>query len=311
VANRESSNRDPYQFGELQKRKGWSKPVKVTAAPAAVLRLLTNPVPGAPVGLCRAPLMYRVQPSEGGYAQPPQGSAQPAPPHGYAQPVPAQPAQPAQPVQPVQPVQPSPPMSNDGYFMVATPTGSVAEAYEGMPSKCFQATATPVPAQPPQVHVAYAGEATWQPPTWQQPPQEAQMPCLRLSEVLSVETSNSNGTASYTVSPGYQPVETPKVPTEGLRQRASSEYSTASGASGSAEDSSKSPVLGSAALPSRGSALHAWRACKPCAFVFQEGCQNKELCDFCHLCEPGERKRRKKERRIQKRESSGVKVCQS
>uniref|UniRef100_A0A7S0FMW7 C3H1-type domain-containing protein n=1 Tax=Pyrodinium bahamense TaxID=73915 RepID=A0A7S0FMW7_9DINO len=61
-------------------------------------------------------------------------------------------------------------------------------------------------------------------------------------------------------------------------------------------------VLGSPELPSRGSALHKWGACKPCAFVFQEGCNNDVECQFCHLCEPGERKRRKKERLAMKRE---------
>lgn len=62
------------------------------------------------------------------------------------------------------------------------------------------------------------------------------------------------------------------------------------------------PFLGSPDLPSRGSALHQWGACKPCAFVFQEGCKNDIDCQFCHLCEPGERKRRKKERLAMKRE---------
>lgn len=63
------------------------------------------------------------------------------------------------------------------------------------------------------------------------------------------------------------------------------------------------PPLGSPELPSKGSALHAYRACKPCAFFYQEGCSNKEQCAFCHLCEPGERKRRKKERRMARREA--------
>ena len=35
------------------------------------------------------------------------------------------------------------------------------------------------------------------------------------------------------------------------------------------------PPLGSSELPSKGSALHAFRACKPCAFFYQEGCSNK------------------------------------
>lgn len=62
-------------------------------------------------------------------------------------------------------------------------------------------------------------------------------------------------------------------------------------------------VVGSPQMPSRGSLLHAWGTCKPCAFVFQEGCKNALECQFCHLCEPGERKRRKKERLVLKREA--------
>lgn len=64
-------------------------------------------------------------------------------------------------------------------------------------------------------------------------------------------------------------------------------------------------VLGSAEMPSRGSELHQWGACKPCAFVFQGGCNNDVQCQFCHLCQPGERKRRKKERMAMKRETRG------
>lgn len=62
-------------------------------------------------------------------------------------------------------------------------------------------------------------------------------------------------------------------------------------------------VLGTPELPSRGSTLHHWGVCKPCAFMYQEGCQNGLDCQFCHLCEPGERKRRKKERLAAKREA--------
>merc|ERR1712087_895144 len=37
--------------------------------------------------------------------------------------------------------------------------------------------------------------------------------------------------------------------------------------------------------------------CKPCAFVFKDGCESGANCTFCHLCAPGEKKRRKKEKR--------------
>lgn len=60
--------------------------------------------------------------------------------------------------------------------------------------------------------------------------------------------------------------------------------------------------LGTPALPTRGSALHRWGACKPCAFTFKEGCMSGIDCQFCHLCGPGERRRRKKERLVSKRD---------
>jgi hypothetical protein len=63
------------------------------------------------------------------------------------------------------------------------------------------------------------------------------------------------------------------------------------------------PVDGAAAaeaafrymLPSIGSASHLKGTCKPCAFLY-EGCANGLECQFCHLCPPGELKRRKREK---------------
>jgi len=51
------------------------------------------------------------------------------------------------------------------------------------------------------------------------------------------------------------------------------------------------------ALPSLGSASHAQRKCKPCAFVHKSGCESGFDCKFCHLCLPGEKKMRKQERK--------------
>jgi len=48
---------------------------------------------------------------------------------------------------------------------------------------------------------------------------------------------------------------------------------------------------------SMGSVGHALGKCKPCAFFHKEqGCQDGEACNFCHLCKPGEKKRRQKEK---------------
>lgn len=49
-------------------------------------------------------------------------------------------------------------------------------------------------------------------------------------------------------------------------------------------------------LWSAGSAEHSLGTCKPCAFLWKDesGCQNGTNCKFCHMCTPGEVKRRKK-----------------
>lgn len=60
-------------------------------------------------------------------------------------------------------------------------------------------------------------------------------------------------------------------------------------------------VMGSQACPTIGSRGHSLRMCKPCAFVMK-GCQSGQNCKFCHLCEVGEKKRRKKEKVAIRRE---------
>ena len=49
-------------------------------------------------------------------------------------------------------------------------------------------------------------------------------------------------------------------------------------------------------VPSVGSASHGSGQCKPCAFHHTKGCQCGAMCTFCHLCLPGEKKRRQKEK---------------
>merc|ERR1740121_2062164 len=61
------------------------------------------------------------------------------------------------------------------------------------------------------------------------------------------------------------------------------------------------PAPGSAELPSAGSEGHSLGRCKPCAFLHTKGCGNGVLCQFCHLCEPGEKKRRQKEKLMSRR----------
>jgi hypothetical protein len=50
-------------------------------------------------------------------------------------------------------------------------------------------------------------------------------------------------------------------------------------------------------LPSKGSADHALGQCTPCAFFHQSGgCSFDSRCDFCHLCDSEERRKRRKEK---------------
>lgn len=63
------------------------------------------------------------------------------------------------------------------------------------------------------------------------------------------------------------------------------------------EDALAEPDLGTAALPSRGSSGHQRGDCKPCAFMTTKGCASGIDCRFCHICGPGEKKRRQKVKR--------------
>eukprot|EP00403_Amphidinium_massartii_P032099 CAMPEP_0178438082 /NCGR_PEP_ID=MMETSP0689_2-20121128/35373_1 /TAXON_ID=160604 /ORGANISM="Amphidinium massartii, Strain CS-259" /LENGTH=227 /DNA_ID=CAMNT_0020060401 /DNA_START=78 /DNA_END=761 /DNA_ORIENTATION=+ len=49
-------------------------------------------------------------------------------------------------------------------------------------------------------------------------------------------------------------------------------------------------------LPSVGSAGHAAGTCKPCAFFHTKGCRHGTQCEFCHLCDEGEKKRRRRDK---------------
>jgi len=54
------------------------------------------------------------------------------------------------------------------------------------------------------------------------------------------------------------------------------------------------PAPGSMELPSIGSKGHYVGDCRPCAFLHAKGCNNGAMCQFCHLCDRGEKKRRQK-----------------
>jgi hypothetical protein len=54
-------------------------------------------------------------------------------------------------------------------------------------------------------------------------------------------------------------------------------------------------------LPSIGSVGHANKTCKPCAFFHSKGCASGAACQFCHLCDAGEKKVRKKDQKDKER----------
>merc|ERR1711939_255019 len=64
------------------------------------------------------------------------------------------------------------------------------------------------------------------------------------------------------------------------------------------------PELGSFLMPTIGSLGHQVGRCKPCAFAHTKGCADGVNCKFCHLCEPGEKKRRRKEKLVHRREAA-------
>jgi len=48
-------------------------------------------------------------------------------------------------------------------------------------------------------------------------------------------------------------------------------------------------------LPSIGSSAHRFGGCVPCGFFWKSrGCVNGERCEYCHLCDSREKKRRQK-----------------
>jgi len=57
------------------------------------------------------------------------------------------------------------------------------------------------------------------------------------------------------------------------------------------------PELGTPECPTKGSVAHRYNNCKPCAFLHTKGCTNGIECQFCHICEPGEKKKRQREKR--------------
>lgn len=63
-----------------------------------------------------------------------------------------------------------------------------------------------------------------------------------------------------------------------------------------AEDEEEAADAWDMPVPSLGSASHHLGKCRPCVFVHKKGCSNGYDCLFCHICQPGEKQRRKRDR---------------
>jgi len=60
-------------------------------------------------------------------------------------------------------------------------------------------------------------------------------------------------------------------------------------------------------FPSDGSALHLTGQCRPCGWFWKpEGCKNGTECGHCHLCEPGESKKRKRAKMAAAKRGNGL-----
>jgi len=58
------------------------------------------------------------------------------------------------------------------------------------------------------------------------------------------------------------------------------------------------PEVGTPEVPTMGSRNHRLGTCRPCAFFHTKGCSSGADCEFCHLCDSGEKKRRAKQRAV-------------
>merc|ERR1712232_1103688 len=63
-------------------------------------------------------------------------------------------------------------------------------------------------------------------------------------------------------------------------------------------DTIQEPELGTEEFPTVGSIYHRFGTCKPCSFLHKRGCSNGINCQFCHLCDAGEKKRRQKAKKM-------------
>lgn len=88
-------------------------------------------------------------------------------------------------------------------------------------------------------------------------------------------------------------------PAAGVSPVLSGVHGSAVTAAGAPQPLSLADLVAPRTSCSTGSALHFQGKCKPCAFFWKVvGCKYGSECQFCHLCDPDERKRRNREKRM-------------
>lgn len=127
---------------------------------------------------------------------------------------------------------------------------------------------------------------------------------LQLSSAL---TGSSVSTAPASAPPTPSPASAASVPSPASRSMLSLAPSPTASLLGapSPQDRVATAVSGPgcSSMLSLGSAGHAAGRCKPCAFFHTVGCENGVACIFCHLCEAGEKRARRKQK-IESRRSA-------
>ena len=134
----------------------------------------------------------------------------------------------------------------------------------------------------------------------QQPPNRSGPACVPLPPGLE-RLEGSKTLQPMVIEPFEREADSRSEP-DVLHSSAASTADTDAGEGRAAAGAVPVPVVGlgeralnPAELPTRGSAGHYLGGCKPCAFVYKGGCDSGYDCQFCHLCLPGEKIRRKKE----------------
>lgn len=187
--------------------------------------------------------------------------------------------QPSQQQQQKQPL-PPPPVQTQGFMQPM-------QAQQQQPPPLLQIQPQPLPVQPLQ---AQPMQVMWVPMPMPvmvnplQPPMQSS--CAESAPSTASEEESAASTAASLPSAGQQ------LFSEAMK------FLGSGGGSGNVAVAGPAPVpelLERRPSPSAGSALHGTGQCNPCAHYWKDrGCALGPSCDFCHLCEDGELKRRRK-----------------